>query len=131
MASAQLNGKDPGGALGLLTATSPEPPPPAEPAAVPEKTVKPEESLVPARLVSSTQPVYPFLAKQAHIEGNVVIEVQIDAAGIVTGTKVISGPQALRQAAINAIAHWRFEPARLRDWPTASTTMVTLRFMLH
>jgi protein TonB len=127
----ELSAKGPEGAGGLLAPSNLAPPPPPEPTAAPEGAAKPGDALVPARLITSVQPAYPLLAKQTHIEGNVVIEAQVDAAGNVTGAKVVSGPQALRQAAVNAVVRWKFEPARLRDWPTASTTVVTLRFVLR
>jgi protein TonB len=127
----QLNVKETSEPASLLAASTLQPPPPPEQAPAAESTPRPSDSLVPARLIASVQPAYPLLAKQAHIEGNVVIEAQVDAAGYVTGTRVISGPQALRQAAMHAVAQWRYEPARLRDWPTSSTTTITLRFILH
>lgn len=130
-AAEQLAGKTPAGTASLLADSELQAPPPPEPPSASENAFRSGEALVPARVVSSVQPTYPLLAKQAHIEGSVVIEAQIDAAGNVTGTKVISGPQALRQAAVSALVRWKFAPARLRDWPTASTYVVTLRFVLH
>jgi len=117
-----------GKSAGLL-ATNAAPPPPPEPA--PEIVVKPEDTLIPARLVGSVQPTYPPTARSAQIQGSVVVEVQIDASGKVTGTNVMSGPAALRAAAVSALMRWKFEPARLKDQPTASTTVVTLHFSLR
>ena len=129
IAAAPLNGGTPGKADGLLAGAHLDPPPPTAPEA--GESGQPSEALTPARLVSSTQPVYPLLAKQAHIEGDVVIEAQLDASGNVTGAKVISGPQMLREAALSALTKWKFQPALLRNQPTPSTTNVTLRFRLR
>jgi periplasmic protein TonB len=118
----------PDGALGLLTATSSAPPPPAEEAA--ENHEKATDSLTPARLVSSVQPIYPPAARQAQIQGNVVIELNIDASGKVVGMKVLSGAQALRGAAMTALAQWKYQPALRDGRPTASTSVVMLRFHL-
>jgi TonB family protein len=127
--AALLSGKTAGAALGLLSAKGPEPPPPpAAPAA--ESPVTPSAPLTPARLVSPVQPIYPSLAKQAHIEGAVTIEAQIDAAGRVTGMKVLSGPQMLRDAATSAVAKWKFEPARLGDQPTPISVILSVHFTL-
>jgi protein TonB len=120
----------PGKAIGLLPTKGPEPPAPAEPQPTTENAAKAGDALVPARLVTSVPPVYPLLAKQAHIEGNVTIEAQIDASGNVIATRVLSGPQMLREAATTALTKWKFEPARLRDKPAPSATTVTIRFQL-
>jgi len=125
------DGQTPGGAVGLLATSGPEPPPPAELETAPEASAEPADSVTPARLVASVQPIYPPVAMQARIEGNVVVEARIDASGNVMGTKVISGPLMLREAAANALAKWKFQPARLRGQPSPSTTVVTLRFTLR
>jgi protein TonB len=130
-AAPQASGGAPGRTPGLLGAMgSPQPPPP-EDAPVAETSEKHEDPMIPARLVSSQPPSYPLLARQAHVEGDVTIEAQIDATGKVTGTKVLSGPQLLREAAVSALARWKFEPARLRNQPAASTTTVTVHFRLN
>jgi len=103
-------------------------PPPPEPSPEPVKPVA--VALTPAQLVSSVQPVYPPLARQAQIEGNVVVSTELDAEGNITGMKVVSGPVALRGAATAALAKWRFAPARLGDRGVASTTDVTIQFHL-
>jgi periplasmic protein TonB len=117
-----------GKGAGLL-ATNAVPPPPPEPA--PETVAKPEDTLIPARLVSSVQPAYPSTARSAQIQGSVVVEAEIDASGSVTRTKVVSGPAALRAAATSALMRWKFQPARLKDQPVPSTTVVTLHFSLR
>ena len=130
-ADPQPDGQTPGAAVGLLATTGPEPPPPAEPETAQETGAEPADSVLPARLVASVQPAYPAVAMRARIEGDVVVEARIDASGNVIGTKVISGPLMLREAAANALAKWKFQPARLRGQPAPSTTIVTLRFTLH
>jgi len=130
-AALRLNGDAAGATSGLLSATGPEPPPPPLPAPAPEKAGTPTASLTPARLVSSVQPIYPSFAKQAHIEGNVTIEAQIDASGKVAGMKVLSGPRVLREAATSAVAKWKFQPAQLGDQPTPISVILTVRFVLR
>jgi len=127
-AALQLNGEATGATKGLFSAAGPEPPPPPPPA--PENAGTPTSSLTPARLLSTVQPIYPSLAKQAHIEGNVNIEAQIDASGKVVGMKVLSGPQMLREAATSAVARWKFQPARLGNQPTPISVILTVRFTL-
>jgi periplasmic protein TonB len=124
----QLNGEAPGSANELLSGTVPKLPPPPPPVA--ENAGNPAAPLTPARLISSVQPVYPSLAKQAHIEGNVIIEARIDASGKVVGMIVLSGSSVLREAAREALAKWNFQPAQRGDQPTPSSVVVTVRFKL-
>ncbi|HKO04410.1 MAG TPA: energy transducer TonB [Candidatus Acidoferrales bacterium] len=127
----QLNGEAPGAAGGLLSTAGPEPPPPPPPASAPENAGKPAAPLTPARLVSSVQPIYPLLAKQGHIEGNVTIEAQIDVSGKVAGMRVLSGPSVLRAAATDALAKWKYQPAQRGDQPTPISVIVIIRFVLR
>ena len=106
------------------------PPPPEEPAPKPEAPAE-AESMTPARLLNSVQPVYPALAMRAEIEGDVVLQITISTTGGVAGLKVLSGPQELRSAATAAVQQWKYEPAVLRGRPAESTGTVTVKFRLR
>jgi bla regulator protein blaR1 len=56
-----------------------------------------------SNLLHSVPPKYPPGAREKHIEGAVVLEVHIDAQGHVSDAKVLSGPEELRSAALEAI----------------------------
>jgi protein TonB len=83
-----------------------------------------------AKLVASNPPVYPATALTQRIEGDVVLEATLNIKGQVVGTKVISGPVLLQQAAINALRGWKFEPARLDGEPIETRTQVRISFHL-
>jgi TonB family protein len=80
------------------------------------------------RLLSSTLPVYPAFAKSAHVEGDVVIRTSIDKNGNVSHMEVVSGPTMLRQAALDALARWKYEPSKLDGQPVPVQMLVTIRF---
>jgi periplasmic protein TonB len=80
------------------------------------------------RLISSALPVYPLGAKQAGVEGNVVVNTTIDKNGNVVGMKIVSGPALLRQAALDALGRWKYEPSRLNGQPVAVQMQVTIKF---
>ncbi len=82
-------------------------------------------------LVSSVRPVYPALAKQSGVQGDVIIEAVIDPSGKVSGMKVVSGPLLLHQAAMDALSQWKYEPATLNDKPEPVRIVVTVHFRLH
>ena len=82
------------------------------------------------RAISVVKPRYPSAAKTAHIEGDVVIQADVDALGKVVGTKVISGPALLQAAAVEALQQWKYEPAKLNGQAVAGKTIVSLNFRL-
>lgn len=82
------------------------------------------------KLIQEVQPVYPPLAKQARIQGQVVIDSVIDTQGHVTQMKVVSGSPLLVRAAEQALAQWRYQPTLLNGQPVAVDMLVTLHFQL-
>jgi protein TonB len=75
-------------------------------------------------------PVYPQQARDEKIEGVVVLEVQIDKAGLVSATKAISGHPMLTQAAMDAVKQWAYKPVMLKVEPIDVTSTVTVNFTL-
>jgi len=87
--------------------------------------------LQPPKLVSSSPPVYPSVARLENLQGVAVIDVLVDATGKVTDMMVISGSPRLAQAAMDALRTWKYEPARLNGQPIAMHTHVSINFSLH
>jgi periplasmic protein TonB len=83
------------------------------------------------RLITATPPQYPAIAKQNRIQGDVIIEMDIDANGNVTGEKVLSGPPFLQAAAKDAVRRWKYEPATLNDNPIPYHMQVKVHFALQ
>ena len=86
----------------------------------------PQEA-TPSNLLHSVPPKYPQPALEKRIEGPVVLEVHIDGEGHVSDAKVLSGPEELRAAALEAILQWHYNP-RAMTLPAA--TQVTMDFKL-
>jgi len=82
----------------------------------------------PAKLLKSVQPVYPAMARSQHVSGNVQIDALIDADGNVGAMKVLSGPALLRDAALQSLKQWKYQPAELDGKPTSMHLTVTLQF---
>ncbi|MGA8222185.1 MAG: TonB family protein [Candidatus Acidiferrales bacterium] len=80
------------------------------------------------RLVSSVMPAYPIGAMQAGISGDVVIDTTIDKDGKVVAMHVVSGSPLLRQAALDALRRWKYEPSTLDGQPVAVQMQVTIKF---
>src|SRR5439155_188301 len=66
-----------------------------------------------ANLLSQVKPVYPPLAKQARIQGVVVLEAEISKEGTIDNLKVVTGHPLLIQSAIDAVKQWRYKPTLL------------------
>jgi protein TonB len=73
---------------------------------------------------------YPPVARQIRAEGEVVLNLDVDASGKVTDAKVVSGAPMLRTAALDAVRRWKYEPATLGDKPVPSTQTVKVDFRL-
>jgi protein TonB len=84
--------------------------------------------LKPPKLASSVLPVYPQIAQQAGVEGDVVIQASLDQNGNVATAKALAGPLMLRQAAIDAVLRWKYEPALLDGKPVPTEMTVRIRF---
>jgi periplasmic protein TonB len=82
------------------------------------------------RIIRQIQPVYPILAREARIQGAVVIDSVINEHGEVTQMKLVSGSPLLARAAFDAVGQWRYEPTLLNGTPVAVEMEVTVHFNL-
>jgi len=76
------------------------------------------------------QPAYPPLARQSHIQGNVLIDAVIDTDGNVVEMNLVSGHPLLVPAALEAVRHWKYEPTYLNDQAVPVQLIVTVTFQL-
>ena len=116
----------PAGLAGVIPSTSAISVP--APAIQPSGPVKIGGQVKEPKLVSYVSPVYPQVAKESGVEGDVVIRTTIDKTGHVTATQVVSGPSMLRQPAVNALRRWKYEPSKLDGQPVSVQVLVTMKF---
>ena len=81
-------------------------------------------------LISPIRPVYPAIARAAHVEGTVVVEAIISRAGTIESLHVVSGPVMLQNAALEAIREARYRPYLLNGEPTEVQTTITVNFRM-
>ena len=112
----------------LLGIGSPDVVSPPAPEIRPEGPVKVGGQVQEPRLLASTLPIYPALAKQSNTQGDVVIKATIGKNGRVAHMDVVSGPTVLRQAAIDALGRWKYEPSKLDGQPVEAQIFVTIKF---
>jgi protein TonB len=82
------------------------------------------------KLIKRVEPLYPKMARDVQIQGDVVIEAFTDIYGKVVKTRVIRGNPLLKQAAVDAIRQWVYEPYILNGIPKPVTFTVTIKFRL-
>lgn len=87
--------------------------------------------MLPAKLLKAVNPVYPPEAMRKYITGDVKAEVVVKPSGSVGEVKVISGPQALRAAAVEALKQYEFTPATQGGKPVASTATEVVKFWFN
>lgn len=81
-----------------------------------------------ANLLQRVPPIYPLLAKQARIQGLVVLEVTISRIGDVAGVRAISGHPLLIEAALDAVRQWKYRRTLLNDQPVEVVSSVEVQF---
>jgi TonB family protein len=95
-----------------------------------KRVVLPAEVSMSLLIRPEASPVYPPLARQAHIQGEVVLDAHISKEGSVDDLRVISGHPLLISAAVNAVKEWRYKPYMLNGAPVAVNTHITVKFSL-
>jgi protein TonB len=75
-------------------------------------------------------PVYPPIAKTAHIAGTVVLHAVIAKDGSVEDLQYVSGPPLLMKSAMDAVKQWRYQPTQLNGDPVEVDTTISVVFTL-
>src|ERR1700692_2410002 len=81
-------------------------------------------------LVRKVNPNYPPLARQARIQGTVVLHAVISKDGAIENLTLVSGHPMLAPAAIDAVKQWKYKPFLLNGEPVEVETEVECNFAL-
>ncbi len=87
-----------------------------------------ESAIVPPKLIKSVRAVASLGAVRDFETGNVVIDAVVGTAGKVKVLNVLSGPPSLRDAAVEALKQYRYEPATRNGQPVPAHITATIRF---
>jgi|SRR5208282_4253696 TonB family protein len=82
------------------------------------------------RIVYHVIPEYPEPARQAGVQGTVVLDAVVSVEGSVTQMKFVSGPDVLSRAAMDAVRWWRYQPYFVNGQPATVETTVAVDFRL-
>ncbi len=83
------------------------------------------------QLISSVEPVYPPIARAAHVSGAVVLRATIGKDGTVERLEAVSGPQMLRASAMEAVRHWVYRPFVLNFEAVEVETTITVNYRIE
>jgi TonB family protein len=78
--------------------------------------------------IERVEPVLPAAAKATGLQGVVEVLVTINPGGRVVNTEALTGPQGLRQAALDAVKQWRFRPVIRDGRPVSAYTVGMVDF---
>jgi len=115
-----------GGVIGGIISSTPV----AVPKVATPQRVRVSQGVSQGLLIRKVQPVYPPLARQARIQGQVLLQAEISKDGTIENLHVISGHPMLTSAAIEAVKQWRYKPYLLNGEPVAVETQVVVNFTL-
>jgi protein TonB len=79
-------------------------------------------------LVHRVAPQYPDQAKQARLQGTVVLQAVIGKDGSVHSVRALKGNPVLAQAAMDAVKQWRYRPYALNGEPVEADTEISVTF---
>lgn len=81
-------------------------------------------------VVRPVDPIYPLRAQQMKVQGSVVLRAEVGEDGSVQSVQVISGPEILASAAVEAVRQWRFNPAYKAGRAVPAETRIIVNFSI-
>jgi len=81
-------------------------------------------------VIHQVAPVYPPIAKTAHISGTVVLHAIIAKDGTIEQLKVVSGPPLLLKSAMDAVQQWVYRPTLADGDPVRVDTTISVVYSL-
>ena len=115
-----------GGVIGGVISSAPV----AVPKGATPQRVRVSQGVTQGLLIKRIQPAYPPLARQARIQGTVLLQAEISKNGDIENLRLISGHPMLAPAAIEAVKQWKYRPYILNGEPVEVETQITVNFTL-
>jgi periplasmic protein TonB len=81
--------------------------------------------------VTKVNPTYPDIAREAQVEGKVVVQALVGKDGKVKDTRIQVSVPMLDKSAEDAVKQWVFKPALANNKPVAVWVAVPVSFKLH
>jgi TonB family protein len=98
--------------------------------ALPER-VNASSGVTSGLLIKRVNPVYPSDARDAHIQGTVVLRAEISKTGDMTDLELVDGPIELAGSAVVAVRQWKYKPFLLKGQPVSVNTQIRVNYQLQ
>ncbi len=115
-----------GGIIGGIVSSTPM----AVPKVATPQRVRVSSGVSTGLLLRRVNPNYPPLARQARIQGTVILQAEISKTGDIQNLRLVSGHPMLAPAAIEAVKQWKYKPYLLNGEPVEVETTVQVNFTL-
>jgi protein TonB len=120
----------PGGSMGGVMGSILNSTPTVAPKIATPQRVRVSSGVSTGMLVRKVPPTYPPLARQARIQGTVILQATISKEGAIENLQLISGHPMLAPAAIEAVKQWKYKPYLLNGEPVEVERQVQVNFTL-
>jgi TonB family protein len=107
-------------AFALATSTS----------AIAQSTNEVDDAEAQKHLLKHVDAIYPPIAKAAHVQGEVILSIEIGTDGHVLSVKPLGGPSMLIGSATDAVKNWEYQPFEKDGSLTNVSTKVKVPFAL-
>jgi len=114
-----------GGVLGGVLSAANTPPPKVAP-----QKVRISQGVLQGNALSQPKPIYPPIARQARIQGSVILAATISKNGTIENLRLVSGHPMLVPAAMDAVRQWKYKPYMLNGDPVEVDTQITVNFTM-
>jgi len=104
--------------------------PAATPKIAPPTRIRVSSGVENGLLTQRVNPAYPPLARQARIQGVVLLQATISKQGDIEDLQTISGHPMLIPAAMQAVKQWKYKPYLLNGQPVEVETQIQVNFYL-
>jgi protein TonB len=81
-------------------------------------------------VAARVEPIYPAMAKQLRIGGEVLLEALVSETGAVEKVNIVSGNPVLTKPASEALSKWKFNPTVVAGKPAKVLAPVSFTFNL-
>jgi protein TonB len=82
-------------------------------------------------LIKKVNPVYPADARNAYIQGRVLLQAEISKTGDIVDLELVDGPIELAGSSVAAVRQWKYKPYLLMGQPVAVETQIQVIYSLR
>jgi len=104
--------------------------PAAMPAPAPAQRITVSQGVSQGLLLHQVNPLYPAMARDAHVGGAVRLRAIIGKDGAVHSLTLVGGHPLLAKSAMDAVRQWKYRPYLLNGQPVEVQTEITVQFKM-